>query len=152
MEFIIKNNTITINSDKKEILLTSENIVLDTLPIDLPGEYEKSGCLMYAFAHNDERVYHFRTEGYWIAYVPTLMTDISVQALEFLAQVDILVMPGARSMQPTLEKIEPRLLVTYGELASEIGTLLGSIEPAVTKYKLKENDLSSEKTGVVVMG
>ncbi|MFZ2255224.1 MAG: MBL fold metallo-hydrolase [Patescibacteria group bacterium] len=151
MEFTIKNSTITISSDKKEILLTPETVVLDGLDIALPGEYEKSGCLMYAWHKNDEKLYHFRTEGYWIAYIPTLLADISPEALDFLGSVDVLVMPGAKSMQTVLEKVEPRMIVTYGESAHEIATPLGTIE-VVTKYKLKEADLSSEKTGCIVLG
>ncbi len=68
---------------------------------------------MYAFAKNDEKLYHFRTEGYWIAYIPTLLSDISTEGLDFLGGIDILIMPGAKSMQSVVEKIEPELLVTY---------------------------------------
>lgn len=150
MEFTIKNSTIIISSDKKEILLTPETVVLDGLDIALPGEYEKSGCLMYAWHKNDEKLYHFRTEGYWIAYIPTLLADISPEALDFLGSVDVLVTPGAKSMQTVLEKVEPRMIVTYGESAHEIATPLGVIE-VISKYKLKEADLSSEKTGCVVL-
>lgn len=151
MEFSLKNSTIILSSDKKEILLTSETVVLDGLDIALPGEYEKSGCLMYAWKKNDEKLYHFRTEWYWIAYIPTLLSDISPEALDFIGSVDILVMPGAKSMQGVLEKVEPRMLITYGELAHEVATPLGAIE-VVSKHKLKETDLSSEKTGCVVLG
>jgi hypothetical protein len=151
MEFIFRDNNIILSSDKKEILLTPETVILDGLDIALPGEYEKSGCLMYAWHKNDEKLYHFRTEGYWIAYIPALISDISPEALDFLGSVDVLVMPGAKSMQNVLEKVEPRMIVTYGESAHEIATPLGAIE-VVTKYKLKEADLSSEKTGCVVLG
>lgn len=105
---------------------------------------------MYSYGKNDEQVYHFRTEGHWIAYVPTLVTDISVEALEFLGNVDVLVMPGAKSMQAVMEKIEPRLLVTYGEHAHEIGLILAAPEPTA-KFKLKEADLSSDKTGCIIL-
>ena len=151
MEFIINNSTVTITSDKKEIQLTPDTVILDGLDIAVPGEYEKSGCLMYAWHKNDEKLYHFRTEGYWIAYIPTLLSDITPEALDFLGSVDVLVMPGAKSMQNVMEKVEPRMLVTYGDTAHEIATPLGTIE-VVTKYKLKEADLSSEKTGCVVLG
>jgi hypothetical protein len=151
MDFRFQNNTVTIDSDKKEILLTPETVILDGLDIELPGEYEKSGCLMYAWQKDEEKLYHFRTEGYWIAYIPTLLSDISPEALDFLGSVDVLVMPGAKSMQAILEKVEPRMIVTYGESAHEIATPLGTIE-VVTKYRLKEADLSSEKTGCVVLG
>ena len=151
MEFIINNSTVTITSDKKEIQLTPDTVILDGLDIAVPGEYEKSGCLMYAWHKNDEKLYHFRTEGYWIAYIPTLLSDITPEALDFLGSVDVLVMPGAKSMQNVMEKVEPRMLVTYGDTAHEIATPLGTIE-VVTKYKLKEADLSSEKTGCVLLG
>ncbi len=150
MEFTLKNTTVIIDTEKKEISLSPDGVILDTLPIELPWEYEKSGCLMYSFSKNEEQCYHFRAEGYWIAYIPTLMTDISVEALEFLWNIDILVMPGAKSMQAVMEKIEPRLLVTYGETAHEIGLVLAALEP-VSKYKPKEIDLSSEKTGCVIL-
>ena len=70
MEFSLKNSTITLSSEKKEILLTPETVVLDGLDIALPGEYEKSGCLMYAWRKNDEKLYHFRTRsGVEVDYV-----------------------------------------------------------------------------------
>lgn len=152
MEFTIKNGNITITSDKKEIILTPESVTLDGLAIELPGEYEKSGCLMYSFSKNDEKLYHFRTEGYWIAYIPQILTDVSTEALDFLGGVDILVMPGAKIMQPTLEKVEPELLVTYGESAHEIALALWAVTEVVAKYKLKDADLSMEKTACVILG
>ncbi len=152
MEFIYKNNAVTLISDKKEISLSPEAVVLDGLNIELPGEYEKSGCLMYSFAKNDEKLYHFRSEGYWIAYIPNIISDISTEALDFLGGVDILIMPGAKSMQPTLEKVEPELLVTYGDTATEIAVILGSTTEVVSKYKLKDADLSMEKTTCVILG
>lgn len=152
MEFINKNWNITITSDKKEIILTPDSVTLDGLSIEYPGEYEKSGCLMYAFSKNDEKLYHFRTEGYWIAYIPKILTDISTEALDFLGGIDILVMPGAKIMQPTLEKVEPELLVTYWESATEIALALGSTSEILPKYKLKDADLSMEKTACVILG
>ena len=152
MDFSYKNSIITISSDKKEIVLSSESVVLDGLAIELPGEYEKSSILMYSFHKNDERLYHFRTEGYWIAYIPEILTDISTEALDFLGGIDILIMPGAKSMQSTLEKVEPGLLITYGESAHEIALALWSVGEIVSKYKMKEADLSTEKTTCVVMG
>jgi hypothetical protein len=60
-------------------------------------------------------------------------------------------MPGARSIQPTIEKIEPGLLITYGEWAHEIATALGSPNEPTGKYRFKDADLSTEKTTCVVM-
>ncbi len=151
MDFRFHNNSVIIDSDKKEIKLLPSAVELDGLLVDMAGEYEKSGCLMYAWHKNDELLYHFRVDGYWIAYIPTLLVDITPEALDFLGSVDVLIMPGAKSMQWVLEKVEPRMLVTYGESAHEVATPLGTIE-IVQKYRLKEADLSSEKTGCVVLG
>ena len=152
MDFLTKNEHIIIDSNKKELSLWKESIIIDGLVIDVAGEYEKSGCLAYMWVKNDEKLYHFRTEGYWIAYIPNILTDISPEALDFLGTVDILVMPGAKTAQAVIEKVEPRLLVTYGESAHEVGTLLGYTEAPLIKYKLKDADLSAEKTNCIVLG
>jgi hypothetical protein len=152
MDFSYKNSILTITSDKKEIILTSDTITLDGLPIYLPGEYEKSSILMYAFAKNDEKLYHFRIEGYWIAYIPTLLADISTESLDFLGGIDILVMPGAKIAQPVIEKVEPGLLITYGEWAGELALVLGTVGDILPKYRFKDADLSTEKTNCVIMG
>jgi hypothetical protein len=60
-------------------------------------------------------------------------------------------MPGARTMQPTLEKIEPGLLITYGDTANEISVVLGSVNEPTSKYRFKDGDLSMEKITCVVM-
>ncbi len=152
MDFSFKNNITTITSDKKDILLGADSITLDGMEIDMAWEYEKSGCLMYVFDKNDEKLYHFRTEGYWVAYIPHIPTLISAEALEFLGTIDVLVMPGSKASHEIVEKIEPRILVTYWELAHELAIQMGVTEPAILKYRLKEADLSSEKTWCVVMG
>ncbi len=152
MEFLLKNNLLSIESEKKIIELGNPSLILDGMSIDMAGEYEKAGVLLYVHTDNEVNYYHFRVEGYWIAYIPLVITEISSDILEFLGNIDILVMPGAKSMQGVLEKIEPRRIVTYGESAHEIATALGKVEPAIAKYKFKEADLSNEKTGCVVMG
>ncbi len=151
MDFSYKNSVLTVSSEKKEIILTSDSVLLDWLKVELPGEYEKSSILMYSFVKNDERLYHFRTEGYWIAYIPTLLSDISTEALDFLWGIDILIMPGAKSIQSIVEKIEPGLLITYGEWAKEIAQVLWSSNESMVKYRFKDADLSTEKTTCVVM-
>ena len=152
MDFFLKNTLLSLESDKKVIELSNPTLTLDGMSIEMAGEYEKWGFLLYVMTENEVNYYHFRVEGYWIAYIPRIIHEISSDILEFLGNIDVLVMPGAKSMQGVLEKIEPRLLVTYGEGAHEIATTLGNIEPAVTKYRLKEADLSNEKAGCVVMG
>jgi hypothetical protein len=50
-----------------------------------------------------------------------------------------------------IEKIEPRLIVAYGEGAHEIGTHLGVVEEPERKHKLKDTDLSADKTNCIIL-
>lgn len=80
------------------------------------------------------------------------MVDLSAGSLEFFGDLDILIMPTGKVSIALIEKIEPRMIVTYGETAHELATHLGISEPPMQKYRLKEVDLSNEKSGCVVMG
>ena len=80
------------------------------------------------------------------------MTDISTASLDFLGDLDILIMPTGKGSAGVIDKIEPRLIVTYGETAHELATHLGISELPLVKYRFKEADLSLEKAGCVVMG
>ena len=152
MDFIYRNNTLTIESDKKSIVFQPDSILLDGLTLEMAGEYEKWGFLAYAHELNGNRIYQLRAEGYSVGYVATVVSDLSAEELDFLGDLDILVMPTGKGSVPLIEKIEPRMIVTYGETAHELATHMGISEPAVQKYRLKEVDLSGERMGCVVMG
>ncbi len=152
MEFLLKNHTLTIESEKKSIELTPTSLILDGMVVDMAGEYEKWGFLLYVHSEGGQLYFHFRVEGYWIAYIPTCLWEITGEILEFLGNIDVLVMPGAKSMIPVLEKIEPRMLITYGDLAHEVALTLAVNDVPTNKYKLKDADLSSDKIGCIVLG
>lgn len=152
MDFIYKNNTLTIDSEKKEITLSENSVTLDGLSLEMPGEYEKWGFLAYATTDTDTLIVEMRIEGYRVGYIPHILADLSSATLDFLGDLDILVMPSGKGSVALIEKIEPRMVVTYGDTAHELATAMGVTDPAVEKYRLKEADLSSEKTGCVVMG
>lgn len=151
MEFIRKDNQVIISSEKKEIILGSENITLDTLFIDTPGEYEKGGFLMYVREDEAIRYYHFRVEGYWIGYISGIPTEIPAQILDFLGQLDILVAPFGKTEQKFLEQIEPKMLVSFSDSAADLVQLLGTEVSSGTNYKLKAQDISTEKTSLVIL-
>jgi hypothetical protein len=118
----------------------------------MAGEYEKSGFLVYAHEYAERRIYQMRIEWYTVWYIPSNVSDLVTEELEFLSDLDVLVMPTSKWSIPLLEKIEPVFLVTYGDWAHELATAMGISEPPVIKYKLREGDLSPEKMWVVVMG
>lgn len=152
MDFLYKNNTVSIDSEKKNITLGSDSLNIDGLVVEMAGEYEKSGFLAYAHEVAEQRIYQMRVEGYTVGFVPIALQDLTPEQLDFLGDLDVLVMPAAKSSVPLLEKIEPSFLITYGDTAHELATAMGVSEPPVAKYKLRETDLSLEKMGVIVMG
>lgn len=150
MEFIYKNSTLILESDKKVIQFLSDSIDIDWLVIEMAGEYEKWGFLAYSHEKNDLRIYQIRVEWKSVGYISSVVVDLSSEELDFLGDLDILIMPTSKLSVPLIEKIEPRLVVTYGDTAHELATHMGISEPPVSKYKIKESDLSMEKTSCLV--
>lgn len=151
MEFAYKSNEIILTSEKKQIVLSGNTLVLDGLTIDTAGEYEKGGFLLYV-RDVDVRYCHFRAEGQWIGYIPEIPAEIDAKTLDFLGQLDILIAPFAKSEQKFLEQIEPRLLISYASNAAELISVLASDATVVSCYKLKSQDVSAEKTSLVILG
>lgn len=152
MDITYNSQNIEIFSEKKKILLSPENIILDELLIDCPGEYEKWGFLLYAREHNEILYYHFRVEGNWIAYIPqTPSTEIDSQILEFFWQIDILIAPFSKTEQKYLEQIEPKMLVSFKENAADLTPILGEPLVVSSSYRLKSQDISSDKTSFAIL-
>ncbi len=152
MEFFYKNNIVSIESDKKTINFLPDSVEVDSLTIDMAGEYEKGGFLAYAHEHNGFRIYQLRVEGYRVGYIPALLTELSSEEMSFFGDLDILIVPVNPSSHALIEKLEPRLIVIFGDSAYDFGVKIGNTESPVQKYKLKEADLSLEKMGCVVLG
>lgn len=153
MEFLYNNNTITVSSDKKSITLDGNLMELDGLSITCSGEYEKSGFLIYAQDFEDIRFFMFRVEGFWIGYFSQIPTvELPSKIFDFLGNVDILLAPFGKKEQVLLEQIEPKMLVSFGENASELVPVLGQEISSGNSYKLKAQDLSQDKTSFVILG
>lgn len=152
MDFLYKNDTLSIDSEKKTIEFLPDAVNLDGITLEMPGEYEKGGFLAYAHTENEVLIFQIMIEGYHVGYIPANLSDLSTESLDFLGDLDVLIMPTGKGSVGLIEKIEPRLVVTYGESAHELATHMGISEPPVSKYRLKEADLSLDKAGCVVMG
>jgi hypothetical protein len=153
MDITSRNNQIVITSDKKEIIFESPtSIVLDTMTIDFFGEYEKSGFL--ATYHEVERksLFTIRVEGKNIAYIPMDTLDITEKVINFLGNIDILILPGDKNSTKIFENIEARMIVPYGEETPIFLSSLGQNIEMVDKYKTKEVDFESESTVFVRVG
>lgn len=151
MEFTFKNKNITISSEKKNIVLGAESVILDEFVVDVAGEYEKSGFLLYARTSQEITYYHFRAEGLWIGYIPTIPAEIEASIAEFFGQLDILVAPFSKNEKKFLDQIEPKMLVTFSENGADLASVLGEAISSGNNYKLKVSDISTEKTSLVLL-
>ncbi|MDD2917322.1 MAG: MBL fold metallo-hydrolase [Candidatus Gracilibacteria bacterium] len=153
MDITSRNNQIVITSDKKEIVFESPaSIVLDGLVIDFFGEYEKSGFLATFHEVEGKNLFTLRVEGKNIAYVPTNTLDITENVVNFLGNIDILILPGDKNATKIFENLEARIVVPYGEETSVFLSSLGQNIEMVDKYKTKETDFESEATVFVRVG
>lgn len=152
MDFLFKDGNVNIISDKKNISLEKDQIILDELSIDSAWEYEKWGFLMYVKEVDMVRYYYFRVEWYWVAYIPVIpQWEMDSKILDFFGQLDILVAPFSISEKKLLEQIEPRMLVTFSEKANDLVWLFGAESYRGDSYKLKSQDISSEKTALIIL-
>jgi hypothetical protein len=151
MDFTTREDILVIESDKKEIHVSGTQVTLDTLPLDMAGEYEKGGMMANMYQKNGHTLTHIRAEGQNIGIIGADITDISSEELDMLGDLDILVCTGAKNLLGTIEKIEPRMLVIYGEAKHELQAHYG-VGESMNKYRLKEADMSMDKMGCVVVG
>lgn len=153
MDITSRNNQIVITSDKKEIVFQSPTaIVLDGLVIDFFGEYEKSGFLATFHEVEGKNLFTLRVEGKNIAYVPTDTLEITEKVVDFLGNIDVLILPGDKNATKIFENVEARVVVPYGEETPIFLSSLGQNIEMVDKYKTKETDFESEATVFVRVG
>ncbi|MDD5197696.1 MAG: hypothetical protein PHN60_02445 [Candidatus Gracilibacteria bacterium] len=153
MDITSRNNQIVITSDKKEIIFQSpSSILLDGMMIDFHGEYEKSGFLATFHEVEGKSLFTLRVEGKNIAYVPTDTLEVTEKVVDFLGNIDILILPGDKSATKIFENLEARMVVPYGEETPIFLSSLGQNIEMVEKYKTKESDFEGEATVFVRVG
>jgi hypothetical protein len=152
MEFILKaGRVVAVNSDKTEISFAANGLTVAGYVIDFPGEYERSGVLVEAVEQQGGLVFHLKTEGVKIAYFDHEKFESDKPFVDFLGDVDVLILKGSKESAKAAEGIDARVVIPYGAGAQPFLAALGqNLEPA-TKYKLKEADLSGEVTKYVAL-
>lgn len=106
---------------------------------------------MYVREHDGLRYFYFRAENKWLAYIPVLPEEFDAETLDFFGQIDIMIAPIGKKDHKCIDIIEPRLLVSYGELACELPQILGYACTPNDSYKFKESDLTEEKMGLIIL-
>lgn len=147
MDITSQNNQIIITSDKKDIIFSdASSISLDGMIIDFHGEYEKSGFLTEFKEIEGTPLFTLRVEGKNIAYIPTDKLEITEKVVDFLGNIDVLILPGDKNATKIFENLEARMVVPYGEETPLFLSSLGQNIEMVEKYKTKEVDFESEST------
>lgn len=116
---IKKNDNIisVINSDKIEISfdIESKKILLDSLDISFPWEYEKGWVLAWVKQIWDNLFYSFKTENQIVVILPVDTFDINEENLSFLSWADVTIIKWSQAWVKTFENIESRIVVPYWE-------------------------------------
>lgn len=147
MELSLINPTqIKVISDKTEIVLSENNVRINDFTIDMPGEYEKSGVLVHTDFLDEKPVTLIRTENKNIAYLPFGVKEVTEEVVDFLWNIDILMLPGSKEQVKTFENLEAKVLLPSGENRTELLVALWQNVEAVSKYKTKEADFDGERT------
>ncbi len=147
MEITLSQNTPVITTDKKLVQFQQENLIIDGLVIDTPGEYEKSGVLVHSVLVNGVLVHELQVERKIVGYIPTSITDTSEELMAFFGDLDLLLIGGTKEDIKIFETMEARLVVPYGESRDQFLMAVGqSALESVEKFKSKESDFEGETT------
>lgn len=99
-----------------------------------------------------KQLFTLRVEGKNIAYVPTDTLEVTEKVVDFLGNIDILILPGDKNATKIFENLEARMVVPYGEETPLFLSSLGQNIEMVDKYKTKEVDFEGEATVFVRVG
>ena len=150
MEFSLKDGRVlAANSDKVEIFFSEKGLSIAGYGIDFPGEYERSGVLVEVLEFQGALAFHLKSEGVTMAWLDHEKFEASKDLVDFLGDVDVLVVRGSKESAKAAEGIDARVVVPYGPGAQPFLAALGQNLEAAAKYKLKEADLSADVTKYV---
>lgn len=137
------NDRIRISSAGTDVLLGHDTFVLDGMTIDMPGEYEKAGILATVEKFGEALFAHLMVEGRSIAHVAAIVSEPDERLSEFLGDIDVLLLPGSKDAGKTVEKLESRIVIPYGELREQLLHSLGQAGEAIKKFKPKDSDFEA---------
>lgn len=153
MEFLERNNSVVIISDKKEIIFSDDTLTLDGMTINFPGEYEKSGFLLSVMEEGGKLLFSIRVEDHDIAYMSTDTLEITEPIADFFSNTDILILPGTKNAAKIYENLDGRIVIPFGSEKNIFLSTLGqnNVEQ-VSRYKTKEIDFEGDNTVFVNLG
>lgn len=149
------------------------------LVIDIPGEYEVGGTFVYGIqsVHDQKEgqergsniIFRFEAEGMSVGHLGDLGRQLSVEEMEKLENVDILLVPVGggttlplKAMVEIVGELEPRVVIPMHYKLPEIKAPMegadkflrelgvGKSEPE-NKLKISRKDLPSEEMKVIIL-
>jgi len=146
MDIAKKWDTIVLSGEKKEIVFENWEIIVDSLKINFPGEYEKSWIMIHVIEKNDKLIYQLKFLDKNIWYISFDELEIDEEVSNFFWDIDILIMKWSKQSVKIFENLETKNIVPYGEQKDIFfSTLWQTIEP-VASQKIKEAIWENEVT------
>lgn len=146
MDIAKRWDAIVLSGEKKEIVFENWEIIVDSLKINFPGEYEKSWVMIHVIEKNDKLIYQLKFLDKNIWYISFDELEIDEEVSNFFWDIDILIMKWSKQSVKIFENLETKNIVPYGEQKDIFfSTLWQTIEP-VASQKIKEAIWENEVT------
>ncbi len=138
MEIYKKNWNITISTNKKEIEFTKWKIIIDSMEIDSPWEYEKSLILDQALKIQDKLLFQLTVEWKSIAYIEYDELEITEEVWNLFWNIDILIILWNKNSIKIFENLEARCVVPFWDQKDIFFNTLWQHPEPIKNFKIKE--------------
>jgi len=132
---------ITLNTEQK-------SVHIHDFSLDFPGEYEKSGVLANVDEFEEKLCYHLLVDAKHVAFVLWDSFSLTESFLEFLGDIDILVIIGTKQSAKMIENIEAKMIIPFGQETEIFLNILWQHQETVPSIKIK-GELSGDTTQFV---
>ena len=140
LDILYKGDSLLItDSNKKSIDFDykSNKVLLDWYDVTFPWEYEKSWILLEVKEYNNYLFYNFLIDQKHLVIITEDNFEIKESILEFLWDVDILIIKWSKDATKIFENIEAKIVIPYGEWKDLFLNSLWQQSEEVSVYKQK---------------
>lgn len=138
MDITKKWEAIVLSGEKKEIVFENWEIIVDSLKINFPGEYEKSSIMIHVIEKNDKLIYQLKFLDKNVWYISFDELEIDEEVANFFWDIDILIIKWTKQSVKIFENLETKYIVPYGEQKDIFFTTLWQTIEPVSTMKIKD--------------
>lgn len=137
------------------IKIINNKIILPSLEISGPGEYESDGVSIDVF----NEIIVVETEGIRIAYLDNFNRKLTDADLDRISGAEILLVPiggkgtlDAQGASEVIEQIDPKIIIpmAYTELTA-FSKIEGKLPEPIPKFKINRNNFPEEGREIVIL-